>query len=373
MEREQWENEQGTKAPPTTRRAILLGGAAGLAAIAASTLAGAGPAEAATASDYMVLGELNNAGADETSIVSSSSDTLNVVNTSGIGLFAYDNGGGEYGTGIGSNVIFAQALGKGDGTGNENPAIFAENSGGGAAIQAQVKAGGPTIIALSSGPEASISTGDSSGYGMGTGPGVSAQLTNPANGSAAVEAKTAGSGPGVEASSKTGAGVNATSNTGNGVQATSKTGTGVVASSSRGTGVEARGGTYGVQASSSSGAGVQAQGGTYGVQAAGDTYGVSGQSDSGTGVYAQSTSGNALQVVGKVAFSTSGLASVPKGGKSVKVNLAGTTTASLVLATIQGAAGTIAVANAVPAKNSFSINLTGAAPSALKVAWFVIG
>ena len=113
---------------------------------------------------------------------------------------------------------------------------------------------------------------------------------------------------------------------------------------------------------------------TYGVQAAGDTYGSPARATRALASTPQSTSGNALQVVGKVAFSTSGvLASVPKGGKSVKVNLARATTASLVLTTIQGAAGTIAVANAVPAKNSFSINLTGAAPSALKVAWFVIG
>jgi hypothetical protein len=53
--------------------------------------------------------------------------------------------------------------------------------------------------------------------------------------------------------------------------------------------------------------------------------------------------------------------------------MAEVTTSSMVLATLQGAAGDVAVANAVPASGSFTINLTAAPTTAVKVAWFVIG
>jgi hypothetical protein len=77
--------------------------------------------------------------------------------------------------------------------------------------------------------------------------------------------------------------------------------------------------------------------------------------------------------VGKVAFSTSGLSTVAAGTTSVTVTLAGVTTTSIDLATLQGDAGAIAVANAIPATGSFTINLTAAPSSAVQVAWFVIG
>ena len=101
--------------------------------------------------------------------------------------------------------------------------------------------------------------------------------------------------------------------------------------------------------------------------------GAYGHSKTGTGVYAGSTSGHALKVVGKVAFSTSGLLTVAAGTTSVTVTLAGVTTTSIDLATLQGDAGAIAVANAIPATGSFTINLTAAPSSAVQVAWFVIG
>ena len=87
---------------------------------------------------------------------------------------------------------------------------------------------------------------------------------------------------------------------------------------------------------------------------------------------AKSTSGDALQVVGKVAFLRSGVSTVAAKKKSLKVTLAGVTTSSMILATLQSDAGEVAVANAVPGSGSFTINLTAAHPSPVKVAWFVL-
>jgi hypothetical protein len=100
--------------------------------------------------------------------------------------------------------------------------------------------------------------------------------------------------------------------------------------------------------------------------------GVTGTSKTGTGVHAESTSGKALSVSGKVSFSRSGLATVVAGHSSVTVKLAGVTTASLVLATLQNLEAGITVAAAVPASGSFEISLTGSPKSKVTVAWFVI-
>ena len=44
----------------------------------------------------------------------------------------------------------------------------------------------------------------------------------------------------------------------------------------------------------------------------------------------------------------------------------------MILATLEGDAGTIAVANAVPVLGSFTINLTAAPTSVVQVAWIVL-
>jgi hypothetical protein len=90
------------------------------------------------------------------------------------------------------------------------------------------------------------------------------------------------------------------------------------------------------------------------------------------GVHAASTSGAALEVAGKVIFSRSGIATVPSHATSVKVDLSGVSTGSMVFATIQQSSGAVGVANVVPASSSFTINLSSAAPSAVQVAWMVL-
>ncbi|MGO9197163.1 MAG: hypothetical protein ACLQK4_08545 [Acidimicrobiales bacterium] len=111
MERQKIENETNSEASPTTRRAILLGGAAGLATVAAVSLAKVSPAGAASGDD-MVLGDLNNAGEDETNLISSTGGaTLGLINTGGgWSLWASDNGDGEWGDRQGWQSYFRSRL-----------------------------------------------------------------------------------------------------------------------------------------------------------------------------------------------------------------------------------------------------------------------
>ncbi len=148
-------------------------------------------------------------------------------------------------------------------------------------------------------------------------------------------------------------------------------GYGVYGYSVHGTGVEGQTNAKGQSGVSGIDLSTHGGHGTYGRSTHGT--GAYGHSDTGTGVYAGSTSGHALKVVGKVAFSRSGRSTVAAENTSVVVTLAGVTASSMILATLQSDAGAIAVANAVPGAGSFTINLTAAPSSAVKVAWFVIG
>ena len=131
--------------------------------------------------------------------------------------------------------------------------------------------------------------------------------------------------------------------------------------------------------------GVQAQGGTFGVFATGNDYGVYASAPN-HGIYAEATASGglgvqavattsaatALQVTGKAKFSRSGLVTIAAGTSSKTVTLAGVTTASMVLATSQTNAA-VYVKSATPASGSFTIRLTGNAPTGgVKVAYFVL-
>jgi hypothetical protein len=160
-------------------------------------------------------------------------------------------------------------------------------------------------------------------------------------------------------------------------------GTGVEGhSTGTGNGVYGRGGLTGVYGQGSEN-GVQAKGGTFGVFAEGSDYGVFsiapnhgvyGQSTSATGVgvdAAASGGGTALRVTGKARFNRSGTVTITNAA-SKTVTLAGVTTASMILATAQQNRS-VSVKAAVPGSGSFTIYLTGTAPSTgLKVAYFVL-
>ncbi|CAA9367367.1 MAG: hypothetical protein AVDCRST_MAG93-8085 [uncultured Chloroflexia bacterium] len=152
-------------------------------------------------------------------------------------------------------------------------------------------------------------------------------------------------------------------------------------------------GSPAVQAHSFTGNGVTGEtqsaftSGVYG-QNNGGGFGVAGRSNNnrGTGVFGEAkgtngialrglagSGGTALKVEGKARFDRSGKVTIPAGSSRAVVTLAGVTTASIILATLQEHAGGFTVESAVPRSDSFTIWLNQAAPSGgLPVGWFVI-
>jgi hypothetical protein len=97
------------------------------------------------------------------------------------------------------------------------------------------------------------------------------------------------------------------------------------------------------------------------------------QSHHGTAVAALSDHGVALHCEGRAKFKNSGTVSVPAGQGSVKVTVAGLTSANIVLATIQNPQSGVFIEGAQPGAGSFTITLSKKAPGAVHVGWFVIG
>ena len=144
--------------------------------------------------------------------------------------------------------------------------------------------------------------------------------------------------------------------------------------------------TAGVRGDSDSWTGVLGTG-RRGVMGSGEATGVGGGSDTGVGVDASSNTGTAmraqvspggtaLQAIGPVRFSTSGLATIRAGRVSVTVNPGVRVTgSSKVLATLQTpAGGSIAVRRVARSTttNRIVIYLTATARQTCSVAWFVI-
>ena len=133
--------------------------------------------------------------------------------------------------------------------------------------------------------------------------------------------------------------------------------------------------------------------GDVGVYGTGGTAGVIGDVDTGAiGVYgwvgstiapaapggvavhaaAQSTGLIALNVVGKAKFSRSGRVTIAKNHASVAVTLAGVTTASYIIATLQTNKAGVYVRAVVPASGKFTIYLSKASTSATVVGYLVV-
>ncbi len=166
---------------------------------------------------------------------------------------------------------------------------------------------------------------------------------------------------------------------GDAVGAYSASGTGVWGSGLRAgvEGVASAGGTgvYGHHAGTT---GIGVWGETAGVGSAvyglatANGVGLNGDSGTGIGVRAKSSSGKALEVLGKATFSRSGFVTIAEGATSKAVTLAGVTTASMILATAQQNTA-ISVKAAVATAGKFTVYLTGNAPAGgLKVAYFVM-
>jgi hypothetical protein len=106
--------------------------------------------------------------------------------------------------------------------------------------------------------------------------------------------------------------------------------------------------------------------------------GVMGFSPAGTRVYAGSTTGKALQVDGKAAFSRSGKVSVPAGASSVSVAVPGGLSGSpLCFANLNVARTGVFVSSVVPSastgKITIRLNKVASTSASTVVAWFVAG
>lgn len=101
--------------------------------------------------------------------------------------------------------------------------------------------------------------------------------------------------------------------------------------------------------------------------------GVYGYSKQGSGVLAEAPStGVALRVKGKVAFTRSGRLAITAGHSSIAKTLSGVTTSSLILAVLQTRRSGVYVIAAVPASGKFTIYLNKSVTGTTYVAYFVI-
>ncbi len=306
-----------------SRRAVILGAAAGVGATAA-LVAGARPAFAATAEKGSIQPAQSNPGADvSTATVTGGPDAPepNPYPTASAltATSSADGGVGVQGIDGGTNVGGIGVLG----TSADSFGLIGVNGTNETYLPSYV-AGVAGISDTGTGVFGQSTTGTAI-YG------VSAQTSG-------LEVGTA---PGVWGDSEANTGVQGTSSTDIGVLGVSDTNTGVQGTSS----------SY---------------------------IGVSGVSDTGTGVKAQSTSGNALEVTGAATFTRSGVATLSAPATSVAVTVpGGLKTTSHVLATLQTDTGaaTLAIHAAVPntSTGKITIYFTGSAPVGTKVAWFVFG
>jgi hypothetical protein len=99
-----------------------------------------------------------------------------------------------------------------------------------------------------------------------------------------------------------------------------------------------------------------------------------GEAPGGRAIYARAYSSSqiALEAVGKVRFSRSGRTSIVKGGASKSVTLAGVSTSSYVIATLQTNQSGVYVKAVVPSTNKFTIYLSKAATGTCYVGYLVI-
>jgi hypothetical protein len=113
--------------------------------------------------------------------------------------------------------------------------------------------------------------------------------------------------------------------------------------------------------------------------AGGGAAGVHGQSTSSNGVAVLAENfagGPALEVVGRAAFSNSGVVTIPSGATQATVPVGGLTGSSIALACMQNIAGAVAVKACVldDSSGNLTIVLTKApaSPATATVAWFIV-
>ena len=326
--------DQVSRRPPASgarrsRRGILAAAAGAVGLVAAETVSGAAPAQAANGA--AVLQGTDNGPTTARTMVftanSAESASLADPNTSGKGSL------GVYGHG-------------------QNIGVLGDSTGTGTGVQGN---GGPDH-------------GDGVvGNGGGGAAGV-VGYAGPDNGTGVV---------GYAASTSSGIGVAAKGGltSGVGVQATGFLGVDATSFGTGGVGVAATG----------DGIGVDGEGNGVGVRGIG-LDGVLGQTSTGNGVrgivtaaggvavFADNPFGTALKATGRTVFSQSGILTVSAGSSRVTKTGVMLTTSSLVLATLQQNVPGVYVQSAVPnvSGSSFTVHLNKTAPARIKVAWFVI-
>jgi hypothetical protein len=312
------EDVRAEAAAPRHSRRALIGGAvaAAGAGIAGAVLASAAPAGAATESDGspLILGQVNQA-----------TDTTGLQNTNGPCL--------EISSTSGSDLL-----------------VVTDNSGAGVNGVSGYTTTGTGVLG--------VSTSNTGVLGLSTsGVGVAGQ----SNSSYGVEGTT-----GVPDATQTGAAAvlgNDQSNAGSiGVWGSSINGVGVSGESNAGDGVDG-------QTSGDFASGVRATDNSNG-----GGYGVSAYTNSGIALFANASTptATALQIFGPSQFSTAGKATIPKGKKSVVVDVSFVVAGDFVLATMQEFVSGEYVAAAVAGNGTVTIYLNAAPTAARTVAYFVI-
>jgi hypothetical protein len=102
-------------------------------------------------------------------------------------------------------------------------------------------------------------------------------------------------------------------------------------------------------------------------------FGVDSAPRGGTAILGQSRHGLALHAEGKVKFSTSsGVATVPSGQRTVTIQVGGMRASGKVFVTIQQPQSGVHIEGAEPGEESFKLTLSKNPPAPLRVAWFVL-
>jgi hypothetical protein len=252
-------------------------------------------------------------------------------------------------------------------------AILAASLGGVAALAAKA-AIGPT--------QALAGNGDTLRLGMTNIQSVTTSIQDTSSGFDVLTLYSGGGQATLRSAADVGAGIVATSNHGEGIRATSTFDNGVHGSS----GNAARSGVWGENSASGYGVSGSTAGsttaGVWGSNGAGGQ-GVRGTSVSGDGVRGSAKTGVgvratadpaavALRVDGRAQFQRSGRAKVAVGQSSVLVTMAGVTTASYVIATVQADVSGLYVRGVVPANGSLKIHLSTAVTSTVYVGFLVV-
>jgi hypothetical protein len=340
--------EEHDAGPIRSRRGLLAGAAGAVGAIAAGTVAAATPAQASTG-DSVILGEITSA--EQSTVVLYDGVSGNAAGAVLIGMDASLNAlSAGLPAGVGGVAGAGATAGK---AGFKNGVSgYTDNGAGNGTVgwnSNAVPGAGTGVLG--------IFGGTFPGHTVGTAvAGVNDSTTADAT---AVYGEIASTSPGSFSAAVRGQN-NGTGGLGVGVWGSQAgSGWGVYGTAASGIGVFGTGG---------SGTGAFGEGAT-GVHG-------NGTSATGVGILAENTAGGtALHVNGTASFTRSGTVTVSPGHSSTTNTGIALTSASLVLATIQGNVAGLYVQGVTMVagpSGSFTIHLSKSAPANTKVAWFVV-